>query len=143
MSSVKTNDPWLSVDFWRTGGSKLGVPALLSGLEKLNDGLGSGADMSDAIEGDLWNDALGDGEMRPPPLLVENFRNACCECIGETAADALSLSSSAVSDDMDLMLGGRGGNRFRGGARPLVSFETVCLSFSGDWENDRLRNEEA
>lgn len=106
----------------------------------MNDGLGRGADISDAIEGDLWNEPT-DGEARPP-LLVENFRNAC-ECIGEKADDALSLSSSATSDEADIVLGDLLGNRARGGARPCMSFETVCLSFSGDWEKEKLRIEEA
>jgi hypothetical protein len=51
VSSARIKEGWLSDDACRCGVSKPGVPALLNGLEKLNDGLGNEA--TELIEGDL------------------------------------------------------------------------------------------
>ena len=53
VSSVRTNDVWLSEEVCRSGKSKLGVPARLSGREKLKDGRGS-SDAFEQTEGDRW-----------------------------------------------------------------------------------------
>jgi len=53
VSSAKTNEAWLSEDAWRAGVSKLGVPALLRGLEKLKDGRGN-PDVSELTDGERW-----------------------------------------------------------------------------------------
>jgi hypothetical protein len=52
VSSARINDGWLSDEVCRDGVSSPGVPARLKGLEKLKDGLGRGADMSEATDGD-------------------------------------------------------------------------------------------
>ncbi len=52
-SSARKNEGWLSEEACLEGKSKDGVPARLSGREKLNDGRGR-PDASDATEGDLW-----------------------------------------------------------------------------------------
>lgn len=52
-SSGGKKDPWLSDDIVRAGGSKLGVPARLIGLEKLNCGRGS-PEASEATDGERW-----------------------------------------------------------------------------------------
>jgi hypothetical protein len=61
VSSAKMKDGWLSDEAWRVGISNPGVPALLSGREKLKDGRGS-ADESDAADGDLLKEELNVGE---------------------------------------------------------------------------------
>lgn len=66
-SSAKTKDGWLSDDACREGISKLGVPARLRGLEKLNEGRGK-ADESDPMDGDLWNE--------PDPVGIVDTENA-------------------------------------------------------------------
>lgn len=50
-SSARIKDGWLSDDACLVGMSRPGVPARLSGREKLKDGRGS-ADESDATDGD-------------------------------------------------------------------------------------------
>lgn len=58
-SSAKTKEGWLSEDACLEGasslegGSKLGVPARLSGLEKLNEGRGRTAESKEPTDEDL------------------------------------------------------------------------------------------
>jgi hypothetical protein len=70
VSSAKKKDVWLSEDACLAGLSKVGVPVRLRGREKLKDGRGSGADMSELIEGDLWYEPMAGGAN---PLLEDGF----------------------------------------------------------------------
>lgn len=54
-SSARTKEGWLSDEACLVGMSKLGVPDLLSGLEKLKEGLGR-PEESEATDGDRWNE---------------------------------------------------------------------------------------
>lgn len=58
-SSASINDGWLSDEACRMGGSKLGVPDLLMGREKLKAGRGSAED-SEAADGDRWKEGITD-----------------------------------------------------------------------------------
>jgi hypothetical protein len=54
VSSASTNEAWVSEEVCRVGVSGPGVPARLSGREKLKDGRGRGTETSELIEADLW-----------------------------------------------------------------------------------------
>jgi len=123
-SSRKTSDEWLSDDACRTGKSRFGVPALLSGLEKLKLGRGR-LEMSELMEGDRC------ARPRPgerTPLLLENFRGAC-EWI-----DVLRelKPSPSVDSCEDIMLEDRFENEGRGGRSPATSKVCIFESFSGE-----------
>ncbi len=123
-SSPNRNEVWLSEDVWRTGGSRVGVPALLRGLEKLNEGRGR-PEASELMEGDRCaKPRLGESA----PLLVENFLGPC-ECID--VLNELSPSPSVDSSD-DMTLEDRLENDGRGGRSPVASNEFILVGFSGE-----------
>lgn len=128
MSSAKIKDGWLSDEACRDGESKLGVPALLKGREKLKDGRGR-ADDSELTEGDLraelkdgaaaWTRAVlpddnlrGGKEWKDPPIL-------------------LATSSLVEPSGADRMLDDRLGNNVLGGASPRSSRDPGFV-FLGD-----------
>ncbi len=53
-SARMKEEAWLSEEACLAGVSRPGVSARLIGREKLNDGRGRGADMSELMDGDLW-----------------------------------------------------------------------------------------
>lgn len=75
VSSVSINEAWLSEEACRSGMSKLGVPARLSGLEKLNDGRGS-PEASEQTEGDRWYGGNA-GDIMPVLLVLDSLRAGC------------------------------------------------------------------
>ena len=109
-------EAWLSDESWRAGASKIGVPALLMGLEKLNCGRGS-PEASEATEGERWN---GGQAGEKAPLLEESLRELC-EWI--EVPNVLTPSSSVDSSGDDIRLEDRLVNNGRGGTRPAASNE--------------------
>ncbi len=73
VSSARMKEAWLSDEACLEVVSKLGVPARLMGREKLNEGRGRGADMSELTDGDRWK-GCREGETKP--LLDESLRGA-------------------------------------------------------------------
>lgn len=128
ISSPAMKDPWLSQDAWRTGGSKLGVPALLRGLEKLNFGRGR-PETSEATDGERWYGGKPGDRI---PLLVENLRELW-ECIDALIAPSPSIDSKG--DDTRLEV--RFVNIGLGGASPVESNECFA-SLSGELVKDAL-----
>ena len=121
------NEAWLSEEAWRSGISKLGVPARLNGLEKLNDGRGR-PEASEQTEGDRWYGGKA-GDIIPVLLVLDSFRTGC------EWKDALSVaepSSSVPTSGEDRMLEDLFGNSVRGGASPEASNGSIRTTFSGE-----------
>lgn len=122
-------DGWLSEDACLEGESMAGVPDLLIGREKLNDGRGR-AEESEPTEGDLRKDPrAGDiiGLINAA-LPEESFRGGR----EWNEPDMLPEPSSSVGNSgEDMMLEDLLGNRARGGAKPSSSNE-CCLYLSGE-----------
>jgi hypothetical protein len=128
VSSAKMNDGWLSDDAWRVGMSNPGVPALLSGREKLKDGRGS-TDESDAVDGDLLKEELIAGEcieLARATLPEDSLRGK----EWNEAPMLLDISSSSGTGE-ERILDDRLGKRDGGGTRPNSS-KPLCFVVSGD-----------
>ena len=125
-SSANTKDGWLSDDACRDGKSKRGVPALLRGLEKLNEGLGS-AEQSEPTEGDLWKEPVPVYPEAAKAALPEDILRAGADCT--EAAGLLEASSSTEPPcDDDVALDGRCERKDGlGGASPASSAERCFL----------------
>lgn len=131
-SSARRKEAWLSDEAWRAGGSKLGVPTLLIGLEKLNDGRGK-PDVSELIEGDRWYG--GNAGESTPALLLDILRGP--KEWNELPSE-LGPSSSVDSSGDDIKLDVRFVKIGLGGTKPAASKESILCSLSGEVVVEKL-----
>lgn len=124
-SSARKNEGWLSEEACLEGRSKEGVPARLSGREKLKEGRGR-PDESDAMEGDLWK-LLARAPGAAKALLAEDSLRAVVEQKELAGVPVISPSIEAGGEDLmlDVRLDRKGG---LGGARPASSNDGRVLS---------------